>query len=296
MKNFEIQCLHDLVEGGVIKFTRNTTLDTILKAALKLENDGLSASNISSYLKLRVLLGSYNLLANNRLLIKIPSAGLLSNVPNISGLQIDRDDGYIELHICWLSNPMVNTDTLLSALLEYLKMELYCYYINNNFRLSDMESSAKNIDISDIAKEMNMSYIQQVSIKADTLPCEFLSIFSNQLSSESGIVTISLSDILQYVRLSDEEFDNLISRMQSIFVLKDWSVRTNRYELLFMLLETAIAYQYNDGVRLVLRLPESMLQSISELFKIINADIVVSKNSHYIIEVIIPDKVFGKEN
>lgn len=285
-----------MIEDGVIQLTRSTTLDTMLKAALKLEYEGLSASNISSYLKLRVILGSYNLLTNDRLLIKIPSAGLLSNVPNISGLQIDRDEGYIELHICWLSNPIVNTDTLLSALLEYLKMKLYCYYIDNNFRFSDMESSAKKINISDIAKEMSMSDIQQVSIRADTLPCEFLSIFSDQLSSESGFITLNISEIFQYVRLSDDEFDHLMSKMQSIFILKDWSVRTNRYEFLFMLLETAIAYHGNGSIRLVLRLTESMLQPISELFKIIDADIVVSKNSRYMIEVTIPDKLLRKEN
>lgn len=296
MKSFEIQCLHDLIEDGVIQFTRSTTLDSMFKAVTKLESEGLSASNIASYLKLRVVSGSYNLLTNGRLLIKIQPTDLLSNMPDILGLQIDRDDGYIELHICWLANPTIDTDTLLSALPEYLKMKLYCYYIDNNFRLSDMESSAKNINIFDISKEMDMSDIQQVRIKADTLPCEFISIFSNQLSSESGFVTISLSDILQYVKLRDDEFDHLISRMQSIFILKDWSVQTNRYELLFMLLETAMAYQCNDSVRLVFRLPESMLQPISELFKIIDTNIVVSKNSHYMIEVIIPDKLQGKEN
>ena len=296
MRNLELQCLFDLVEDGVLQFTRNATSDTILKEVSKVESEGLSKSNVFTYIKLKVVNGDYNLFGGDKLSVKVPAVSLLSNISNIFGIQIDREDGYITLPVCLLTNPIVDTDILLDALVEFLKAKLYGYYIGNNLRVPDMGYSVLNINISDIAKEMYISDIQQVRLKANTLPCEFRNILSDQTCSESGFITIDVSDILKYVKMSDNEFDSLIYKLRSIFCSKTWSVRNCQYEPLLELLKEATAYQYNHGIRLLFKLSESMLQPIYELFKIISEDIEVSSNTYSMIEVNISDSVVGRES
>lgn len=296
MRNFELQCLFDLVEDGVFQFTRNATLDTILKVVSEIENEGLSESNMFKYIKLRVVSGTYTWLSGGTIQILVPSSELLSNVPNMFGLQVDKKNGYIELPACLITNPLIDTDTLLSALVEFLKVRLYDYYINNNFRSPDMNYSVLNIDISDIAKEIDISDIQQVSLKVDTLPCEFRSILSDQTLDGSGSVIVNLNDILRYIKASDDKFDDLIYKLRSIFCSKTWSVRNCQYESLLELVKEATAYKHDSGIRLLLKLPKSMLQPLSELFKIISEDIIVSRNYYSMIEVCIPDTVLGKES
>lgn len=295
MRNLELQCLFDLVDDGVLQFTRNTTSDTILQEVSKIESEGLSKSNVFTYIKLKVVNGDYSLFGGDKLSIKVPVVNLLSNMSNIFGIQMDKEDGYITLPICLITNPIIDTDTLLSAVVEFLKARLYGYYIDNNLRFPDMGYSILNINVADIAKDVNISDIQQAVLRVNALPCEFRSILSDQTINESVFATINLNDILKYIKISDDKFDDLIYKLRSIFCSKAWSVRNCQYEPLLELLKEATAYQHDHGTMLLFKLPESMLQSLSELFKIINTDITVFSNPDSMIEVIIPDKVFMGE-
>ena len=295
MRNLELQCLFDLVEGGVLQFTRNATSYTILKEVSKVESEGLSKSNVFTYIKLKVVNGDYSLFGGDKLSVKVPAVSLLSNISNIFGIQIDREDGYITLPVCLLTNPIVDTDILFDALVEFLKAKLYGYYIDNNLRFPDMGYSILNINVADIAKDVNISDIQQAVLRVNALPCEFRSILSDQTINESGFATINLNDILKYIKISDDKFDDLIYKLRSIFCSKAWSVRNCQYEPLLELLKEATAYQHDHGTILLFKLSGSMLQPLSELFKIINTDITVFSNPDSMIEVIIPDRVFRGE-
>lgn len=295
MRNLELQCLFDLVDDGVLQFTRNATSDTILQEVSKIESDGLSKSNIFAYIKLKVAFGSYITLREDMIQIRVPSEELLSNVPSILGLQIDKENGCIELPVCLFTNPIVDTDILFDALVEFLKAKLYGYYIDNNLRFPDMCYSILNINVADIVKDVNINYIQQVVLRVNALPCEFRSILLDQTINESGFATINLNDILKYIKISDDKFDDLIYKLRSIFCSKAWSVRNCQYEPLLELLKEAAAYQHDHGIILLFKLSESMLQPLSELFKIINTNITVFSNPDSMIEVIIPDKVFRGE-